>query len=341
MGQQKAGTDYYVEGSMQGDTEIEDSEQGEAELKHGLLAARNVDETAPKVGNHSHRMLTSRHIALSILPLIILRIALSFLSLNTAFAVFTGTRVVSNKPTSQSKQRTPWTFDNDFQLVLPYSMLLIDSSLLWCPTAKSGTSTFYNVLWKNKLLPEHTRCYAHSGCKHLARLALKDWTAPKPLSFIVVRNPWDRIRSAYIDGKTKHKFDHTGLGNGDYGFAEFVKYVERNPHGNIHWTPVNDRCKTGGGLDKTDVFQYDYIIKLEDGDLATRLEGIFEEAGVTLPYGVEKEIKNQRKPPGAPTLADYYREAAALGNTTMEELVESVGRTYADDIRAFGYTFPL
>eukprot|EP00581_Thalassiosira_minuscula_P028098 CAMPEP_0183750492 /NCGR_PEP_ID=MMETSP0739-20130205/1137_1 /TAXON_ID=385413 /ORGANISM="Thalassiosira miniscula, Strain CCMP1093" /LENGTH=323 /DNA_ID=CAMNT_0025986547 /DNA_START=46 /DNA_END=1017 /DNA_ORIENTATION=- len=322
MGPRKAIYDCF-EGSKQEDDKVE--ERCDAELKQGLLFAGNADENAPKVANHT--MLWNRHIALSILSLII------------AFAIFRGTTVVSNKPTSQSKQRTPWTVDENEQLLTPRQMILIDSSLLWCPTAKSGTTTIYTVLWKNKLLPEG-RCYGFQGCEHAAKWALKNWTGPKPLSFVVVRNPWDRIRSAYVSGKEQNKYGKTNVDISSNTFSDFVKYVERHPHENIHWKPVSKHCKTGGGQNNTDVFLYDHIIKLEDGDLTTRLEEIFEEAGIDLPNGIEKGHKNQNKTSGASSLADFYRQEAKLGNTTMKELIESVARTYADDIRTFGYSFP-
>ena len=105
--------------------------------------------------------------------------------------------------------------------------------------------------------------------------ALKNWNATKPLSFLMVRNPYDRLRSAYVDkilsGEIIPKEDHVEyhFGNGTFpkdhmSFSEFVSYVEKNPLKDVHWIPMSYRCIRG-------TFQYDHILKLEDGDLPQRL----------------------------------------------------------------------
>lgn len=49
-------------------------------------------------------------------------------------------------------QTTPWTLDKDLRVIIPPSMILIGSSLLWCPNAKAGTTAVYDMLWKNKII---------------------------------------------------------------------------------------------------------------------------------------------------------------------------------------------
>ncbi len=90
-------------------------------------------------------------------------------------------------------------------------------------------------------------------------------------------------------------------------------------------------------------FRYDHMLKLEEGDLPRKLEEIFRGAGVELPAGIEEEPRNQhRTDHGAPnaTIADFYRDAAAEGGVTMEELIALVRGVYKDDIDLFGYSFP-
>ena len=126
-------------------------------------------------------------------------------------------------------------------------------------------------------------------------------------------------------------------------FSNFAKYVEQNPTNDIHWKPVSVRCLTGKiGINANKIFEYDYVLKLEDGNLSQKLEELFQRAGIDLPAGVDKQPKNQNSYGHTSTaLVDFYREEAAKGNVTMEELIASVGRTYRDDIETFGYSFPL
>jgi len=127
-------------------------------------------------------------------------------------------------------------------------------------------------------------------------------------------------------------------------FSNFTKYVEQHPNNkNLHWKPVSLQCLTGKiGINANKIFEYDYVLKLEDGNLSQKLEEIFQRAGIDLPAGVDKQPKNQKSYGHTSTaLVDFYREEAAKGNVTMEELIASVGRTYRDDIETFGYSFPL
>lgn len=238
---------------------------------------------------------------------------------------------------------TPWVLNDNLQVIIPYPMILIKSSLLWCPNAKSGTTTVYDILIENKLLPEGFSLFAkrctNDDCPNLASKALLNWDSPKPLSFIIVRNPFDRIRSCYsqlvLNGRIRDE-------NGERfkSFSQFVNNVERNPTRNAHFVPTSKRCLTGGGGQKP--FKYDYVLRLEEDNIPARLAEIFRRAGIDLPSAIKQQPQNQNKKLEHTTdaLVDFYREAAKVGNVTMDELVAKVGRIYKDDIETFGYSFP-
>lgn len=239
---------------------------------------------------------------------------------------------------------THWTLDEHLRVVIPRDMILIDSSLLWCPNAKSGTTTVYNILWQNNLTASGSRCLHNSNCDMTASEQLRGWSTAKPLSFVIVRNPYERLKSAYISKLLTGKIK---LRDGKFRpiktFAKFVQYVAHHPTGNIHWSPVSSRCLTASSTNKdgANFFHYDYIVKIED-DIPQKLEEIFHRAGIILPAGIEKMPMNQNEnkeyePSGT---INFYREAAVEGNVTMEELVASVGQIYSDDIETFGYSFP-
>lgn len=238
---------------------------------------------------------------------------------------------------------TPWTVGSNLRIIIPPSMILIGSSLLWCPNAKSGTSTAYKLLWENEIIPKDYRCY-YPKCPFVASKKVKNWSSSKPLSFVIVRNPYDRIRSTYIDKiQPKNRLRKQKLmkidNNNTTSFYEFVKYVTKHPEGDIHWQPVSSRCYTGNGKSSSGVFQYDYVLKLEEGNLPQKLAEIFARAGIDLPEGIETEPVNRNRYNSS--LVDFYRDAAEEGGVTMEMLIGLVKYIYRDDIRSFGYSFPV
>lgn len=230
------------------------------------------------------------------------------------------------------------------RVVVPHAMILIGSSLLWCPNAKSGTSTVYNVLWQNNIIEQNQRCYDESCSLQVqASKKLKSWSSPKPLSFVIVRNPYSRIRSAYVGkiqtGRIKVK-DANNRPIANPSFYEFLNYVKMNPTKNIHWTPVSSRCLVSGSNFTEGAFQYDYILKLEEDDLPKKLTEIFKRANIDLPVEIERSPKNQHTDHSSSSIVGFYREAAEASNVTVKELIQLVGQIYKEDIEPFGYSFP-
>lgn len=106
--------------------------------------------------------------------------------------------------------------------------------------------------------------------------------------------------------------------------------------------PFSTRCFTGRiGNDprKGSAFNYDYTLRLEDGDLPQKLEEVFASAGIDLPAGIEQLAKNNNTI--QQTTEEFYHNAAVEGNTTLQELIKTVGELYQDDIGTFGYSFPF
>lgn len=167
----------------------------------------------------------------------------------------------------------------------------------------------------------------------------------------MVRNPWDRIRSAY----------ETVVRTGDVrladpapvpraltqerhgvSFAEFVQYVERHPTESIHWMPYADRCFSAA-TGPTPHFHYDSVIRREDGGLVDTLRAVFEKAGISAdvskfplprhaPHTYGQQVIEERR--------QYYRNATRTeGAAAFADLVAAVGRIYAQDVAAHGYTF--
>ena len=94
---------------------------------------------------------------------------------------------------------------------------LKERALAWCPVPKSGTSTWITYLMElsSKSTSEKTMLYQHNkpvgfglAGKIAPELSRKSWnkwltslelTHQKPVKFIVVRNPFDRLVSAFRD----------------------------------------------------------------------------------------------------------------------------------------------
>ncbi|XP_050079538.1 carbohydrate sulfotransferase 11-like [Anopheles maculipalpis] len=173
-----------------------------------------------------------------------------------------------------------------------------NESLLYCLVFKSGTTTwFYNInRWagfsEEKILDDKTDNFMLARQKYL-------WENPQVLltsmkntySFIVVRDPFERLISAYEErllgqlhpyfkNLSHHIYKLYHNDSNQYGipsfqdFARFVVDQNRNSQpSDLHWRPINDLCTPC-------LARYDSIIKMETfgPDLAyltnrTHLEG--------------------------------------------------------------------
>jgi len=212
----------------------------------------------------------------------------------------------------------------------PFSMWLVNDSLLWCPNAKIATTTVYMILYELGLYPRGDRCKdcEQQAWKQLQGNSTMKSKVQKAVSFTLVRSPWERLRATYVgkilDEKTRLRgFDHVP------SFVEFVAYVGQNLKENIHWQPVSTRCLTSPDEDGH-VFHYDHIIRLKDGDMMPRLHQLFTEAGISVP-DTAMVARNQHTPHTNDALIQFYRDAATP-KMSMEDIIEAVGEIYRDDV---------
>lgn len=230
---------------------------------------------------------------------------------------------------------------------------------VWCPNAKVATTTWYEI-FRRRLLPRARtmpRCFRHACPSSAAQqqsagvypLALASKLPDKArlcdrnrfVSFTFVRNPWDRLASAYrskiergdkvrdrqalaVQARIRERY---GLRRGrPISFGHFVRWVvQQNASAmNTHWMPHSVRCSPLHT-------PYDYIGRFEtlQEDIALVLDTLLGWSPGLLP---DAHWSSSR------TAAN--RTAQLLQYYDSPELVELVARKYRDDIVPFGYTFP-
>lgn len=247
------------------------------------------------------------------------------------------------------------------QRLIANEMLVVapEHGLIWCPNAKVGTTTWYEIL-RRQLMPRlrtMPRCFP-SACPDSTSFAGKyPLILPKHMpnhvrlcdrrrfvSFTFVRNPWDRLASAYlskiergnrvrdrqalaVQARIRTLF---GLRQGQQiAFGQFVRWVvqQNTSTMNPHWKPHSERCDTL-------YTPYEFIGRYE-----TLQEDILHVLGLL---------------GWSPTLipATHWSSletSSALSRTNASQrllqlydsaLVDLVARKYRDDIVPFGYTFP-
>ena len=224
---------------------------------------------------------------------------------------------------------------------IPLSMVVIPGGnvpILWCPNAKAGTTTIYHAL--RSLIQE--RCYYNCpdsawrqfGRTDILRNHIMGQTA---LSFSVIRNPWDRIRSAYENKITSGSIQRHGV----HSFVNFVRHIHRYRN-NItmmdnHWEPYNRRCYTSPSDHNKQYFEYTHIFRMEDNFMKD-IHALFTEAGNPLEATQNLNVaRNVSHSLGA--RIDYYQRAAREANVSLGYLSRMVFQTFQKDIEAWNYSF--
>ena len=149
-----------------------------------------------------------------------------------------------------------------------------------------------------------------------------------------MRNPWDRIRSAY-EGKIKTGKIRPKDGPTDrlMTFMEFILYIENHSHDDVHWMSYAERCSTSPNLEGRRKFHYDYIVRMEDFD--KDLKKVFAHANMEYHPYYKKNSYSSALPR---TRTAYYRELTT-NRSEYELAVVKVGKIYEDDIVQFSYSF--
>ena len=257
------------------------------------------------------------------------------------------------------------------QRLMANEMLVVapQHGLVWCPNAKVGTTTWYEIL-RRKLAPRLKslpRCFP-TACPDtrdgwpMARtypLVLpKHMPSPVLLcdrkrfvSFTFVRNPWDRLASAYLSKVAKETVKDRqalavqsrirtlfGLRRGQrISFGQFIRWVVQQNAStmNQHWKPHSERCDT---LYTPFEFIGRYETMQED---ILHVLGMLGWSPTLIPAthwsSLDKSgFAAMRRNESQKLLALYHDDETA----TREQLVELVAQKYRDDIVPFGYTFP-
>jgi len=259
------------------------------------------------------------------------------------------------------------------QRLMANEMLVVapQHGLIWCPNAKVGTTTWYEIL-RRKLTPRLTqlpRCFP-TACPDERALSagrpLRNYPLVLPkrmpsavrlcdrrrfVSFTFVRNPWDRLASAYLSKISRPTVKDRqalavqarirtlfGLRRGQrIAFGQFVRWVVQQNAStmNQHWKPHSERCDT---LYTPFEFIGRYETMQED---ILHVLGMLGWSPTLIPATHWSSLDRSslaatRKNESAKLLALYNDDAT----TTREQLVELVAQKYRDDIVPFGYTFP-
>lgn len=163
-----------------------------------------------------------------------------------------------------------------------------------------------------------------------------------------MRNPWDRVHSAYLGKRGTHHFrkvrEFYNMSNrGIPTFAQFVRFIRTQDPSQMdrHWRPFHARCATGVGQRGIGAAPWDMVGRLEDGLDEYIREALWRMgARIDLPEeALQKNIKNitlrinRSKYPAGKSHSWAYLEHGS------RELVDIVGEVYRMDIERFGYTF--
>lgn len=141
---------------------------------------------------------------------------------------------------------------------------------------------------------------------------------------VVVRNPYSRVLSAFLDKfrEDKYRRSHGSFELSPVGFAAFVTWLEQGGLGKDgHWDLQSKLIV--GPLDR-----FDAVIRFES--LAADLEAALSGAGVAFDAARLRAAypSDEGKRTGASGRMDHYYSRA---------LAARVARLYADDFRALGY----
>ena len=149
----------------------------------------------------------------------------------------------------------------------------------------------------------------------------------RAFKFTVVRNPWDRFASAFQFMKSGTDWpmqqEWAARHIGDLDFGAFVRKL-RNPW--FRQIVLSERFfwpQRFWITDRTGAVLVDKIYRFEE--LATNLPAIADRLGIRAPDDIPTRRKSSRAASGT-----LYEDS---------EMVELVGRLYADDIRRFRYGF--
>ena len=228
-------------------------------------------------------------------------------------------------------------------------------SLFFCPTAKAGSTTIDSMINRHFLAnttAKHRVRRSFAVDRHLSsKLSESDkkFLCSKPfVALTTVRNPWDRLISAFIGkvvvhpdkgGGAKGMREHYGIKRAcDLHFPQAIRFVAGQKHPNIHFMPESERCKP-------ERLPYDAVARIEDGFESTLSE-------VSARLGFDKPTLAKH----ISTTHDCARSSCCKKGPYLEmlnvssaaerrrkfynsELRQLVATRFATDIKSWSYTF--
>ena len=234
--------------------------------------------------------------------------------------------------------------------------------MIWCPNAKVGTTSLYDLFRKHLGIGEHVRCIKEfpKKCSPFVSMAVIPAAEQRRLcergftTFTFVRNPYERVLSAFLDkigycrvdrktGKqvsaspgyefycaTIRKLFSVKVGE-PVTFLHFVRYLKtrRSDEYNQHWQSYRSRCNTGT---HGDAVHYDILGRLESG-LNSTLNLLFEKLGID-PALYQHSTRNSHDA-HAKLKRHYHTDFPKLS----QEIIGTVRGLYKNDIYDFGYRF--
>ena len=129
---------------------------------------------------------------------------------------------------------------------LPNALVEPESGLIWCPNSKAGTTTMSEIL-QNKLDPgapcplcnkklwntrdrlspsAQAKCFDASAMSLDAKQAFCE--RGNALSFTILRNPWERTASCYLDKVAKGTIAPDWDTSHIMSFSQFVQWLSKN-----------------------------------------------------------------------------------------------------------------
>ena len=177
--------------------------------------------------------------------------------------------------------------------------------MLWYQVAKVGTRSIKAQFQANGITAKDRYFAVDASLRYRRHLA-----------FAFVRNPWDRLVSAWHDKVGKR--DYFGFGTetrAEMTFPRFIDYVETL---DLTWCDVHLRRQAA----LIDLNRIDFLGTLETFDADAR--DLFTRAGLTYHDEIRKNVTATRE-----DFRTYY----------IDDDAARVARLYDADIRIFGYTF--